>query len=250
MTKFAIGADVYVPARTLPKPDSYDFALVPTQVMAQRDRSIRVNLQDENGNDIEVASRLVHGSHLGITILRIGDLTTEEHTLDPLAKSALHYLRLLVRPDLVRLREVRTAAEITAVWQQFGHATSHVVIVGHGASDSIRLLDLDVSVSGGDFGKLLEDASKTTVPKTFVSLSCLTGRQPFAKPFSRTAVCADYLAPFHSVHSAAASLFAQSFFANHLLNGAGVVAAYRRAREAVGAGVTFRHWRNGDLMPA
>lgn len=44
----------------------------------------------------------------------------------------------------------------------------------------------------------------------FVSMSCLTGRQPFAKPFGESNVCADYLAPFQSVHSAAASLFAQA----------------------------------------
>jgi hypothetical protein len=46
--------------------------------------------------------------------LRIGDLDTEESTLDPLAKSTLHYLRLLLYPETVKHFEVRTATEIQA----------------------------------------------------------------------------------------------------------------------------------------
>jgi hypothetical protein len=122
------------------------------------------------------------------------------------------------------------------------------VIVSHGRSDSIRLLDCTRPEQGKDFGDMLSDWSPVTSSKIFVSLTCLTGRGPFARPFSQSKVCADYLAPFQSVHSAAASLFAQSFFANHLLAGKGVVSAYRHANKAVVAGVNFHHWRNGKHM--
>lgn len=175
--------------------------------------------------------------------------THRRSPLDPLAKSTLHYLRLLLEPDAIRLREVRTTIEIQRVWERYESVTSHVVLIGHGNPDSIRLLDCNRPVSGNEFARFLQDAAPTTAPKTFVSLSCLTGRQPFAKPFSQSEVCADFLAPFQSVHSAAASLFAQSYFAHHLLNGAGVIAAFTHARRAVGSGVSFRHWRNGDLTP-
>lgn len=249
MAKFPVGTEVYVPSRLLPNPDGQDFALTRTRVAAQNARSVRVNLQNANGNDIEVASRLLHGPNLGITVFRIGDLLTEDHTLDPLSKSTLHYLRLLLEPDAIRLREVRTTIEIQRVWERYESVTSHVVLIGHGNPDSIRLLDCNRPVSGNEFARFLQDAAPTTAPKTFVSLSCLTGRQPFAKPFSQSEVCADFLAPFQSVHSAAASLFAQSYFAHHLLNGAGVIAAFTHARRAVGSGVSFRHWRNGDLTP-
>lgn len=249
MAKFPVGTEVYVPSRLLPNPDGQSFALTRTTVAAQNARSVRVNLQDTNGNDIEVASRLLHGPNLGITVLRIGDLLTEDYTLDPLAKSTLHYLRLLLQPEAIRLHEVRTTVEIQKVWERYENATSHVVLIGHGSSDSIRLLDQTRPVNGNELAQLLEDAAPTTVPKTFVSLSCLTGRQPFAKPFSQNRVCADLLAPFQSVHSAAASLFAQSYFAHHLLNGEGVIAAFRHARRAVGSGVSFRHWRSGTLTP-
>lgn len=250
VAKFEVGTEVYVPSRVLPDPERHDFALTRTQVLGQKGRSVRVNLQDENGNDLEVATSILHGPNLGITVFRIGDLMTEDHTLDPLAKSTLHYLRLLLQPDAVRLFEVRTSVELQRIWLKFEPATSHVVLIGHGNADSIRLLDCDQPVKGADFAQMLEDASPTGFPKTFVSMSCLTGRQPFAKPFSESNVCADYLAPFQSVHSAAASLFAQSFFANHLLNGLGVISSYRHARMAVGSGVSYRHWRNGKLTPS
>lgn len=247
MTKFQVGDEVYVPSRLLPRPDLQNFALTRARVLGQTDRSVRIDRQDQNGNDLNVASRLLHGKNLGVTIFRIGDLLTEEHTIDPLGKSVLHYLRLLLEPDAVRLRSVRTAAEIEKSWETLEAVTSHVVLIGHGSQDSIRLMDREHPVGGRDFGLLLEGASATTAPKTFVSLSCLTGRKPFAKPLSEATVCSDLLAPFQSIHAAAGSLFTQSFFSHHLLNGEGVLSAFHAARQSVGSGVTYRHWRKGAL---
>ena len=247
MAKFAVGKYVYVPSRLLPSPEKRDFALTRAKVQEQKARSVRLDIQDDVGNDIEIATKALHGDNLGITMLRIGDLSpSEDHALDPLAKSTLHYLRLLLEPDAVRLREVRCSVEVQAVWREFETRTSHVVIIGHGRSDSIRLLDCTQPVGGKDFGDMLSDWSPTTSSKIFVSLTCLTGRAAFARPFSESKVCSDYLAPFQSVHSAAASLFAQSFFANHLLAGKGVVSAYGHANRAVVAGVNFKLWRNGE----
>lgn len=245
--KFPVGSQVYVPSSLLPAPDKRDFALTRATVQAQNVRSVRVDIQDDDGNDVEIASKRLHGANLGVTVFRIGDLATEQHTLDPLAKSTLHYLRLLLQPDAVRLHSVRTSAEIQLVWGVEEPLSSHLVLIGHGRADSIRLLDCTHPVSGADFAAMLESSHPTTQPKTVVSLSCLTGRQPFAKPFSESLVCGDFHGPYQSVHSAAASLFAQSFFAHHLLSGVGVLAAHRKARAAVGTGVSFRHWRNGKL---
>lgn len=245
--KFPVGSQVYVPSSLLPKPDERDFALTRTTVRAQNVRSVRVDVQDESGNDVEIASKRLHGANLGVTVLRIGDLATEVHTLDPLAKSTLHYLRLLLEPSAVRLHSVRTSTEIQRIWSAEEPVSSHLVLIGHGRADSIRLLDCSRPVSGKDFAAMLESGQATTQPKTVVSLSCLTGRRPFAKPFSESLVYADFHAPYQSVHSAAASLFAQSFFAHHLLNGVGVLAAHRKARIAVGTAVSFRRWRDGKL---
>ncbi|MGW8439250.1 hypothetical protein ACWGKS_29265 [Nocardiopsis sp. NPDC055879] len=249
MAKFEVGDWVYVPSRLLPNPESRNFALTRAKVRNKSQRSVWLDKQDYTGNDIRVSTKLIHGDHLGITIFRVGDLVTEEHNLDPLAKSTLHYLRLFLEPDLVRLREVRTSVEIRSVWKALGNATSHVVMVGHGSECGMGLLDRSEVIGGDDLGDLLDQEVPTERPKYFISMSCLTGRAEFAREFSAKKVCKDYLAPFQSVHSASASLFVQSFFANHFLNGHGVTAAHRRARAAVGANVSFRHWRDGKLKP-
>ncbi|QEA28988.1 hypothetical protein FGL91_10715 [Microbacterium sp. CBA3102] len=247
-TKFKNGDIVFVPARVLPNPDREPFALKDVTVTGQVKRKIQIDRQDGHGNDIIVASRLVHGPNLGITVLEIGDLSTEDHTLDPLAKSVLHYLRLLVRPENIRLLKIRTVSELQHLWSKYEPATSHVVFIGHGSEDSIRFLDRSDPVTGSELAKLMLDAAPSTDAKLFLSLSCLTGRAPFAKPFSKSPVCRDYIAPFQSVHSAAASLYSQSFFAHHLLSGEEVRPAHAKARSAVGAGVSFRRWRNGAMI--
>jgi hypothetical protein len=246
MAKFDVGAEVFVPSRLLPKPDEQPFALMRRKVTGTTNRSVRIDVQDAMGNDIEVSSRLLHGEDLGITILRVGHFVTEDTALDPLAKSLLQFTRLLIDDEVVRLVEVRTAAEIREIWSKIGPSTTHVILVGHGRSDSFRLLDEPVPLRGDQFAALFENVPKSK-PKTWVSLSCLTGRTPFAKPFSSSEVCADFFAPYQSVHVAAASQFAQTFFVNHLLNAVGVIAAHRRAMDAVGSGVSFRHWRDGVL---
>ena len=50
---------------------------------------------------------------------------------------------------------------------------------------------------------------------SFLSLCCQTGYAEFAKRFSAAPCCREIIAPFHSVHGAVASQFAQSFFAYH-----------------------------------
>lgn len=246
--KFNIGDRVFVPSRILPRPDHQPHALAEAKVLGQRDRTVRIDRQDAAGNDIEVASRLVHGDNLGITILEIGDFATEVTTLDPLTKSVLQYLRLLIDDGMLRKYKVRTTSELSRVWADVEPVTSHVLIIGHGVADSIRFIDRSKPVRGNQLAKLLQNASASSRPKIFISLSCLTGRRPFANPFSSNDVCSDYIAPFQSIHSAAASLYAQSFFSHHLLSGEGVASSHKKAKAAVGDGVSFRRWRKGSMV--
>jgi hypothetical protein len=81
VAKFKVGETVYVPSRLLPNPESAASAMTSAKVREQKQRSVRLNIQDADGNDIEVATKLVHGKHLGILILRIGDFETEDSTL-------------------------------------------------------------------------------------------------------------------------------------------------------------------------
>lgn len=248
MAKFDLGSTVYVPSRLLPSPDERSFALTRATVTGRTNRSIRINILDNEGNDVEVSSKLVHGKDLGITLIRVGHFVTEDTALDPLAKSLLQFLRLLIEDDAVRLLELRTAAEIGVAWRKWAPLTSHVVLIGHGSSESFRLLDREEPLSGSEFAGLFGEVPESR-PKVWISLSCLTGRTPFARPFSNAEACAEFIAPFQSVHVAAASHFAQSFFVHHLLNAKGVVAAHRLAMDSVGAGVAFHHWRSGEKRP-
>jgi len=243
-SKFQVGDTVLVPAARMSNPEREAHALVLRKVLAQTNRSITV----DNGayGTVNVASRLVHPRNLGFLILCVGDFRTEATLLNPLAKSVLQFLRLLLPDDDVRSINIRTLAELGAHWSAQHAVTSHVVIIGHGSFDSVSFIDAG-PVKGKDLVHRLSTAAPAATPKLFVSLACQTGRAAFAKPFSQSAICRDLIAPFNSVHGAGASQFCQSFFASHLLGGTEIPAAFSQARGAAVSGGAFRRWRNGSM---
>jgi hypothetical protein len=245
-TKFDIGEQVLVPAAKLANPDGQPFALMRREVRAQDQRSVYVD--DGAGGQAKVASRLVHQKTLGFLVLRVGDMATETTLLDPLAKSVLQFLRLLLPDEDVRMLNVRTVEELQSHWTVYHGSTSHVVLVGHGTATSLRFLGS--SVSAKSLGTSLTDAAPTATPKTWISLACLTGRADFGRPFSESAVCKDLVAPFRSVHGAAASHFCQSLLTEHILEGLELVHAYKRAAKGVAGGHSFRRWRDGKKTVA
>lgn len=97
---FNIDDHVLVPASQLPGPGNQQYALIECIVRGQVGRSIVVD--DGSGGTVQIASRLAHPSSLGFSVLRIGDLSTETTLLDPLAKSVLQFLRLLLPDSDVR----------------------------------------------------------------------------------------------------------------------------------------------------
>jgi hypothetical protein len=242
--RFTVGESVLVPAAHLPSPDAQPFALMPRTVLAQNQRSIRVD--DGTGGTVEVASRLVHAARLGFLVLRIGDLSTETTLLDPLSRSVLQFLRLLVPDQDVRSVSLRTLPELDAHWTSYHAATSHVILVGHGSETSIAFVDAG-PVTGETLATRLEQIAPGALAKTFVSLACLTGRAGFAKPFSENSICRDFIGPFQSVHGAAASQFCQRLFAEHLLEGVEIPFAHARAAKGLKGGRRFRRWRDGEL---
>jgi hypothetical protein len=241
---FAVGESVLVPAACLPDPDAQPYALVPRTVLAQVQRKVRVD--DGVGGTVEVASRLVHRATIGFLVLRIGDLSTEVTLLDPLARSVLQFLRLLVPDEDVRSVSLRTLHELDVHWSAYHGATSHVILIGHGSATSISFID-GGAVAGDVLAGRLEQLAPNTHPKTFVSLACLTGRAGFAKAFSKNPICRDFIGPFQSVHGAAASRFCQRLLAEHLLEGVEIPFAYARAAKGLEGGRRFRRWRDGSL---
>jgi hypothetical protein len=240
--KFDVGDQVLVPAARLAQPDQAPYALVARRVTALRDRSVQVD--DGAGGSVVIASRLVHPSSLGFSIIRIGDLTSEPTLLDPLAKSVLQFLRLLVPDNDLRSVSLRTLAELDAHWLSYHGSTSHVILIAHGCATSVTFVG-DGAVSGGDLAERLRALAPQSRPKTFISLACATGRVDFARPFSQNAICRDLLAPFQSVHGAAASQYCQTLLTEHLLGGREIPYAHARAVKGVASGGRFRRWRDG-----
>lgn len=83
-------------------------------------------------------------------------------------------------------------------WSANHRGTSHVVILGHGVDYGLQFM-----ANGGLTsvrGRVLADRPRQLAPdtpaKTFISLACRTGRAAFAKPFSESSICRDFIGPW------------------------------------------------------
>lgn len=238
-----VGNAVYVPCAAFPELADRDTALYRTEVVAVQNRSVRVRLPSGAHSELIGSSR-VHRD-VGVLVIEVGDFTTEAALLDPLAKSVLQFLRLLIPDDQVRSVKVRSRSELRKFWEMNQGAYSHVVLIGHGGKDLLGFaVDGDVSVA--DVIQSFEILNAQ--PKTFVSLACKTGYVSFGGKFSRSVICKEFIAPFHSVHGAIASQFCQTFFTSHFLEGKSAKVAFNHARINVPGGVSFRLWSNGNMQ--
>ena len=242
MSKFERGDTVYVPASCLPNPNQ-PFALVKRKVERLEGRSVVVQ---QNGEDVKIASARTHDRRLGFLVVKVGDLSTEDTLLNPLARSVLEFLRLLLPDDHVRRLDVRTTDELEAFWRSGHGAYSHVVLIGH--ADGSTFGFVNGVRSGAELSSLFGSSSGRAVkPKQFMSLACSTGRAAFAKPFSSHAACGQFVGPYEDVHGATASHFCQSYFAGALLQGRASKTAFNKAAELT-MGSHFRLWRGGKLV--
>jgi hypothetical protein len=237
MPKFSPGETVWVPSTRLP--GAQPFALMERKVQAVEERSIVVD--DGQAGTVKVSTRTAHSRSLGFLVLRVGDLSTETTLLDPLAKSALQYLRLLISDTEIRMLHVRTDAEVRTFMSTNGAMFSHVILIGHGTPTS--LLAMGTQLSGAEVGSMLDEGD----PKVVISLACSTGKTTFARELSKSKSVRELVAPFSEAHGAAASLFLQTLLHKHLLMGHEFRTAFRLANEGL-EGTHFRHWRDGVLM--
>ena len=163
-----------------------------------------------------------------------------------------HYLRLLVGDDYFRSAYLRTLAEFTQFWRMNRPGTTHLVLVGHGRRDAIRFLGEDAPafanwMAGANFAELLgahEPGPKINV----LSLCCETGYADFSKVVSQGAAIRTCAGPMRDLHGAVASQFAQTVFAEHLLEGRTWPTSFRLARGAAPGIGNFRLWRDGTLV--
>lgn len=186
-----------------------------------------------------------------VLLMTIGDFETEDELLDPLGKSALSYLRLLLSDDQVKAIRIRTLEEIRIFWEKNHSTITHVVTIGHGEDSGLVFATRDSNESDKDVGaKLFMSQFRVdgVTPKTFINLSCHTGMQKFASPASSFYFCESFIGPYKSVHGATASQFLQTFFVFHFLEAYTVSVAFRHARERLKRVARFRCWQNGKQM--
>jgi hypothetical protein len=237
-----VNDEIFVPVSKLPGLEGHDSALYRTRVAEVKKRQIKVQLPNNGMSDWIGSGNCQR--NVGIMILSVGDLKTETSLLDPLAKSILQYCRLLVRDDSLRAYKVRSKAELEVIWKQDQAAYSHVVIIGHGSKAGIKF-SVDDWVAPDVLAASLN--VQGAPQKIFVSLCCQTGFAAVGKPLSKAAICSHFLAPFHDVHGAVASQFAQTFLALHLLSGESAGVAFKHARKYVSGSTSFRLWQDGEL---
>ncbi|TQE92627.1 MAG: hypothetical protein FKY71_19605 [Spiribacter salinus] len=237
-----IGERVFVPVSKLTANIQAPSSFVEKEVLAVEARSIRVDVGD--GATELIASSLCH-RNIGILLLSIGDFETENTLLDPLSKSILQFCRLLVSDDFIHAYKVRSLQEIEFLWGKSHAAYSHVILVGHGEEASIKF---------ANGGWIKTDPFMTSFdvpgvsPKTFVGLCCEAGYKSFGGVASAHPSCERFIGPFHDVHGAIASQFAQTFLAYHLLEGETAKVAFKHARASVPGSTSFRLWKNKKLV--
>src|SRR2546427_6152833 len=112
----AVNDAVLVPWTRVGRDDGGPSALARATVAQVIGRTVVLTLPDGTESP-PVGSSLVH-REAAVLVVRIGDFETELGLLDPLAKSLLQYLRLLLPDDSVRLLELRSLGEVDAAWPQ------------------------------------------------------------------------------------------------------------------------------------
>ncbi len=242
--KLKVGDQVYVPCSRVKELENHPTALYKTKIVEINDRSVKVNLPNQQVSDL-IASSFVH-KDVGIMLITIGDLETEDSLLQPLTKSILQYCRLLMDDDTFVLSvRCRSLEELKKVWESYVRAYKYVIIIGHGSQQGIKFAVND----WGDSATLAETLKlKRLKKKHFISLGCQTGYKSFAEEISKAKYCEDFIAPFHSVHGAIASQFSQTYLANHILQGYTAMTSFKRAVSTVPGVSSFRLWIKGKLV--
>ena len=233
---------VYVPVAKLATSIPSASSFINRRVRAVERRSVRINVSDEVSE--LVASSLCH-RNIGIAVLNIGDLETEETLLDPLAKSVLQFCRLLVPDDQVAGYKVRSLEEVQKIWEKQHAAFTLLILIAHGSKAKIKFACSGWSATE-KFMDVLECPDVTG--KTILSLCCQTGYKAFGGKASSYACCERFIGPFHSVHGATASQFTQTLLAYHLLEGETANVAFKHARASVAGSASFRLWVKEQLI--
>lgn len=235
---FRSGDSVYVQKKELGLDPNEASPFQRTEIVRRHRRSATLRLPDGMESGWIATSKL--RKNIGVLIIRIGDY--EETTLlDPLFKSVLNFCRILLPDDQVLAIEIRTLTELEFFWNRHHHNYEQIVLIAHGSSEGLVFGEREIQTKY--ILKILRQPNPG--PKEFISLCCQTGKQKFAKSFSKERFCSGFIAPFHSVHGCISSMFCQHYLVNRMLKNLSVGIAAKQAREKLLGAASFRLWTDG-----
>lgn len=235
------GEYVYVPRSRLDLIKEDSSAFYHTKVLEVLGRSVRISLP--GGGTAEIGSSQVR-RNTGVLLINVGDFESEVGLFNRIENSIYNYLSLLLEGDMAMSMRVRSKKEVFKVWRRYGSTYRNVVLIGHGSRDGIKF-GVEGMVGPEGLADVFEEAGSTA--SSFISLCCKHGYADFSEKFSNSDVCDNIIAPFHTVHGAAASQFCQTLFSYHLLQGHTLRVAFKNARDTVPGSTSFRLWENGEL---
>ena len=238
------GDTVYVPYNKVDPSHIKGSAFFSTKVHAVNKRSVCVDKPSNHAETIDIASALVH-RRIGVAIVRLGDYDSEVGLLDLIASSLNRYFKILLDSSEVRVLYIRSLAELRALWKPpLINIFGHVILIGHGSPTSVMTL-VDNAITPIDLANAF--SSVDSYKYVFTSLCCETGIRSFAMDFSKANQCEAFIAPFHTVHGAAAVQFCINFHTQFLLTGKPLKPAYKWARTGLPTGISFRLWKDGKI---
>lgn len=244
MAKFKAGDTVYAPVFRITNDTDGIHAVKKGTVKSVSGRSCTVDLGGSYGVK-SLASALLH-SNVAVCIVRIGDLQSELSLLDPICKSILNFLRLVLPDDQVTLMELRSRGEFEHLFRVNGRAYRHWIIVGHGTSAGELSFFHNIKVPADELAGTIQP--HLTEPGNFIFLSCHTGKSAFGKRFSQNRrVCGSLIAPTGTLHGAVASQFAQTLLSFHFMEGRTIAVAFNKAAQHIPTATNFRLWQSGEL---
>lgn len=243
MPSFTTGDKIFVPASLLGIKDS-SFSVLSRDVLSTTGRSVVVD--SVNGASVEIASARTL-ERIGILLLCMGDFDSEAELLSPLYKSLLHFLRLLVGPE-IKGYAIRSMRELEMIWNKEHGTKLYLIMVGHGRKNDDETVEMYSAVDGWfKSERFLTALESGATEVSVVCAGCQTGRQSFSKPLSLCSVVREVIAPHRDVPSAVASQFIQNYFTEKLVAGRTGKVAFKKARLRTAAGHNFRRWKNGSL---
>jgi len=235
-----INDTVHVPAIKAGLDSQYPFAMVSGKVISKTSSTVKIDIPQNGGICKNISIALVR-KKLGIFIIQIGDMETEESLLDPLRKSILQFTRLLLSDDYIRCISIRSIEEFKFFWEKEQALMSHIVFIGHGSANSIFFGRNEINVK--DIKKIISSNGRVEEAKQIISLCCKTGGAWFGKVLSGERVSEVFIGPSGSVHAANASQFYQSYMTYNLLSGYSTEVAYDYARVSNPGLSEFNLWR-------